>query len=523
MANRFSIQTVFSAVDKISAPVSRMQNRLRGFTLASERGVSRISYEFNKLKNSMRGIKSGLVSLGKVTAGAFVGVGGLSTLIALMSKADVESQLLAKSVGVNVNELDALASAVSGAGFQFDNIIDLVEEMNNKLGESAGLEEITPVKESLKILGLSFKEINKLSPEKQFKRITDSALKMADAQKAAAAVDILFGGEANKIIGVLRQQGNSIDDIINKYKDMSFRTDESRKGALDFYFQIQRLTKFISSLAMEVSGLVAGALNPLIESALDWIKTNKELLRQKVSYYVQEIISSIKSFIEYIRQLNAERSVFNRIKDAVNSVSKVIDYLVKNSESILKIAKFVGILTASFFALKVVILAINVAMMANSMVLAIMGAIAVITALIVYWEDLKEIIIDVGKSIYKSIVDPIKEAWNWVSNLWDSFVKFNNMLSGSFLSKLGFGDISIKNKVSNNNKDFSGNNLIPKNANQNFTPRIVTPQQRNISVIENIQKNQTEITIKDQTGRAEITKGKAKGISNIKLQSTGGF
>ena len=259
MATKFAIETVFKATDMVSGTMRRMtRSVLKG-------------------GESMERAFVGVAKSSAKAAAAISGIGGAGFAgVAALSSADARAQQLAKSVGVSVALTEQLAAASGGAGFEFDNVIDLVEEMNNKLGESAGLEEITPVTESLQMLGLSFEKIKNLAPEEQFKTITNAALQMEDAQKAAAAADILMGGEANKLIGVLRQQGRTVDDIVKKYDDMSIRSEESREGAEAFTSALS-VVKFGAFGALkEMSGLLAAELTPALESLAKWMSENRE-------------------------------------------------------------------------------------------------------------------------------------------------------------------------------------------------------------------------------------------------------
>lgn len=259
MATRFAIETVFKATDMISGTMRRMTRSVM------------------KGGESMEAAFKGVAKSSAKAAGAIAGIGGATFAgVAALSSADAQAQKLAKSVGLSVDLAEQMAAASAGAGFEFDNIIDLAEEMNNKLGESAGLKELTPVTESLQILGLSFKKIKDLSPEDQFKAITNAALAMEDGQKAAAAADILMGGEANKLIGVLRQQGKTLDDVTGKYSDLSIRSEESRKGAADFTAELSGVKFGAFGALKEMSGLLAAELTPALKTLSKWMSENRE-------------------------------------------------------------------------------------------------------------------------------------------------------------------------------------------------------------------------------------------------------
>lgn len=85
MANRFSIEAVFKAIDKVTAPVSRMQNRVLKFTRKMQRG-------FHKLNRSVGKLASGIKRMARIGVVAFVGVGFALTSL-LSAGADFEQAI----------------------------------------------------------------------------------------------------------------------------------------------------------------------------------------------------------------------------------------------------------------------------------------------------------------------------------------------------------------------------------------------------------------------------------------------
>jgi len=62
--------------------------------------------------------------------------------------------------------------------------------------------------------------------DKQFEIVIDTALKMKDQQKAASMVDILMGGESNKILSFLRKQGKTYKQFMEDKKKLIFLDEE---------------------------------------------------------------------------------------------------------------------------------------------------------------------------------------------------------------------------------------------------------------------------------------------------------
>ncbi|AUR98028.1 TMhelix containing protein [Vibrio phage 1.246.O._10N.261.54.E10] len=426
MANRYTISTVFKGIDNMTKPVRKMTGSIHKMTESTEAGLRKIDAATSKVTAS-------LFDVGKKSA---QGIAALSTALVVgagaVNQMKLESDNMTRAMGANIETVEAITSGIKGIGLTAENVTDLYEEMNNKLGESAGIEEITAVTESLGILGLEFRNIQKLSPDEQFKAITDAALKMEDATQAAAAADILMGGEANKIISTLRLQGKSMEDITKNYQMMNFRTDQSRKGAEDMAKAQSTTAKIIGSLTQEVSGLIGKALAPMITKFNEFMINNKELISQNLD------------------------KLFNSIGNSVGDVGQHMETLIgwigdlgANFSEFLKWAKWVGVLTLAITGLMValklfigVMTAVNL-VMANPIIAAVVLTVAALAGAVylVYrnwdgiaawfsgmWESIKTTF-NIGVQMVKSMFDwsPIefvKAQWDgisaWFSGMWES-------------------------------------------------------------------------------------------------------
>lgn len=266
------VQTDLRAKDSTSKKLIRMAHTARK-AAAAVRGISR--------------------ALGKISARAVkvsvVGGAALTTLATLANQRTREMENLAKSVGQNVVTMEALGVVAGKIGLNYENVVDLAEEMNNKLGEFAGLGEMNSAKESLEIIGLQFEDIKKLKPEKQFERITEALLAMPDQQKASSAADMLFGGEASKFFGLMHRMGMSLKDIKKQYKENNFLTDRGRKGAVRWAQSMGRLGVQAKTLGAQVAGVLGGALAPFVEKITAWATANKGLIESKINEWGERL------------------------------------------------------------------------------------------------------------------------------------------------------------------------------------------------------------------------------------------
>jgi len=318
--------------------------------------VSKLSGDFKKADSSAQKFSKALKASAKVAGafalaagGAAVGVG---VFVTKTNKATVEALALSEALGLSANKAMALDTILKPVGLGAENVADLMEELNNKLGESKGLEALTPVKESLSILGLKFQEINKLKPEEQFQKITDSALKMKDAQQAAAAVDILMGGEANKVISILRQRGGSLDDIIEKQNRFNFLNKEAIEGAKNYIKNLGNLEMVFSTISKEISGLVGKVLNPFLDSLGELIAKNKDLIKTKIDQFIIKIKNVIGDLIQPV---SAVIATFKGLSTVLFNIGQiVIDTVIvpfKNSILVIEtLAEAIGKLIAGDFS-----------------------------------------------------------------------------------------------------------------------------------------------------------------------------
>ncbi|UIJ38529.1 hypothetical protein LWC08_02880 [Desulfobaculum bizertense] len=237
--------------------------------------------------------------VGRLGAAVGAGVGVVGTAVTMTNKLTSEQSALAQALGVSANGLAAWGGLAKEAGFDADTVGDLFEELNNKLGESAGLGEITPVTESLQILGLSFEELQGLKPEQQFERVAEAIQKLDDHAQAVSAADILMGGEANKFFGYLRSRKQGVGELLDQQKQLNVLSDEGREGAKKYNVAFGRFSTVVSSTTQEVFGLIGGALAPIVEKwgpkLADWVRENRgEFV--KLGQSVERAVPVILSF-----------------------------------------------------------------------------------------------------------------------------------------------------------------------------------------------------------------------------------
>lgn len=348
--------------------------------LVTEFGFKGSSQPLNKYNEALGGSIKLLAGAATATAAA---VGASLAMITATNNETAAMVNLAESVGLSAQELQAYGSIAEGMGLQQDVVVDLVEEMNNKLGESFSLMKkgeapLGAVSDSFGMIGLKMADLADLSPDEQFRKIAKALQEMPNQQEAASAADILFGGEANKFFSALDKQGKSLDGLIGQYEKINFLTDEGTDGAKKYTEATRNFGTIFSSMGRELSGIIGAQLTPDIN---------------EMTESISELIRENKDWI-------------------VNVVSKTVSVVMALGESLQRLAPVIAAIGVAFTISKISAIGFSTVMgtIASPVVLitaAIAGALLIIDDLIVAFKGGDSVIADFAQRFLGLDIQPI--------------------------------------------------------------------------------------------------------------------
>jgi len=505
MASRFSVEAIFKAVDKFTAPVTQMQNRVGKFSRSMNRSLKSTNNVIDSVAGSLWGagktaLVFGGVALGAVTA-ATVGVieqfskieDARAAFTPLMGGAEKAAQL--------VDSLNILAAETP---FRFNDIADaakqLLPTMNGDiqktvdtikmLGDTAGgnaqkLDSITHgftkamLKgkvdlESLNMIGEAGVPIFTALADSMGKKVNPAFFKMISAGKVTTA-------QLTKAFEKMTSEGGMFFNGM----DIASKTTSGMWSTLQDNVSMAAAS-LGEVLAPTVKELIQ-YLTDLAKKARDGIKANPSLIR-KFTEYVDKAKAAFASLLEYFKNPERATAMLSQLTAAVLAIGTAIAYVVTHAETIGKAVEWVVVLTLAFKAFSAVMAIVNFVMIANPIgltVLAIAGLVVALSGLVIWWDDL---VSAMGRA-------------------YDGLKKFGRAIA----SGLGFGgaDVNV-----NHTQDTP----------QTTTPQVVSPQERNARLVEESRSTSyAELLIRDSTGRAELSnRGSAPGVS-FSMVPTGGF
>lgn len=389
---------VRSNLTRLVAPLGRVSRKLK--QLGQDAKLDKVAADLGNLGGALKSVGAKASIMGAGVAGAFWGMDAVSKGVA-------EQTALAQSVGVSSKALSAWAGMAKGMGFEADNVADLVEEMNNKIGESKGLGEVTtPVKEGLQMLGLEFDKIANMNPEEQFRAIAEAAISQKDAQVAASAMDMISGGEGNKLISLWRvmskESGKAFQDLEAEYRKLNLQTDAGRSGNVEWANTSKKLFTMLGSGVQEIAGIIGSQLAPVAKEVMGWLVDNFDGIRSAARDFASTLPSKLKSLKDGFMSLWKGTSAFRSFFVGIVKLIGPFNVLIVAAAAVIAGPLIVALasLTAAFVALGTAIGMTPIAWILGAVAALVAGAVLLVT----YWDDVA--------TYFTTLWEGIKQAFN---------------------------------------------------------------------------------------------------------------
>ena len=595
MAGRFSVETIFKAVDKLTAPVSRMQNAVGKFTRSASDGLDRMGRRFNKVSDGIKKVGRNMLIGAAIVGGAMTSVVATGaqfeqSLVNASAKfpegikrgsdAFASLEAAARRTG-STTEFTASQSAealnfLAMAGFNAENAIAaLPGVVDLATASSLDLARATDIaSDALGQYGLNSRDPIQLA--KNLARVNDVLTKTAtsantsveqlfESMKKAGPIANAAGSDIETVAGVIATMAGAgikaelagtatanmflnlsapVATAAKVLKRLGVETRKSNGDLRDIPDIIDSLGKALEGMgkAQKLATLqgifgregLAGTL-VVIENGSAALKEYRRALEgaggasasmaQTMRDTLQGRLNSLKSAVEGV-----SISLFSMTNGPlVDAIEKTTEWVranetliatniggfladvINNFETIVVWTKRIAIGLAVFFALNAVLqtfigimTAVNLVMALNPIgliVLAVAALIAGFVALIVW-------------------IDEISEGFDNMSPAVQALLlPFGLLIKAIKFIKDNIGVISeAYDKVTG----FFSSDTPEDQVDGRTGATMVTPQERIARSIEETRTTSSaEVTIKDESGRAEVTRGRLR--DSINMVQSGGF
>ena len=385
--------------------------------------------DMSKLDKYKSSIKQGISELKSMATVATATMGVMLAGITSVNNETTKMTNLSEAMGVDINLVQGLGHAVKSIGLDYEHVTDLAEELNNKIGESKSIYQdwlkgdklegkklklVGGVEDSFKGLDFSiidkkfkgldlehqFKLFSSKNATEQLKLVMDTASKMKDAQKAASMVDILLGGEANKILSLLRSKHMTLSELIKAQEKMNFLDKEGIAGAKAYSAEISNAKGIWHTIIQQFSGIMGKYLTPIVKKTDEWITAHKKIIQVDIKKYVVVIID-----------------VFRRLFHVVGMVWRGIDKLAQSFGGWSSIMPILATIIAYFNPWKMAI--VGILLVLDDLYAYFNGGSSVIGRFIAYFKQNFPIL----NSIVESLGDVFYDIFSLFGALYNALIR----------------------------------------------------------------------------------------------------
>lgn len=586
MARRFSVESVFKAIDRVTAPVTRMQNRVGKFTRSVTRGFRSANRAVNTFGRGLKkvgrsvtvagGVLS-ILSANVIAAGAdfeqaITNVGAVSlqtrAQIAPLEKLALSlgrstrftstqaanaMEVMARA-GFNTNQIlsatPAVLSAAAASGLEIaevaDHVSNVLKGMRLEMSQSVRVADVLALasartNSSIGSLGESMRNVAATASGLNIPlenvvasvallqdvgldasvagsafntMLTKMAAPTAGMQKKMRRLGVSFkdaNGDMLPLQKVLEQLSKASQKVGGNFDQVAFLSElvglrgqkaaanlaklfetgrvealtkelENARGAADKMARLRMdtaqgsmllLGSAIDGVKVKIFGLNEGPLKDVIDNVTKWVGANEDLIATRVSEFIAKLLTNLPSLIEWVKTGAKAIAVFLAFTLVLKSLISVLTL-------------------------------VNIVMALNPIGLIVLGvtaAIAAFSALVVWIDDVASAF-DNMHPFVRAIMTPLELVVRTIKFIKDALKGgFGNAVKKLALS-FGFGEEEANEKAR--------------------AAQLISPQERVARSIEEQRTTSTaEVTIRDETQRAEVTKGElGNGVS---LQLSGEF
>ena len=264
-----------------------------------------------------------------------IGAGLLTPLIGsakAFSKMGDEVAKMAKRTGLSVETLSELRFVASQTGTEFSTLENGFRKMQRSIYD-AGRGLSTAV-DALADLGLTYKDLEGLSPEEQFKLLADRIGKVKDPTKKAAIAMSLFGRTGTNLIPMFDQGAAGINALQEEARRLGLTMrSEDAKAAEDFTDAMDKLWKVVKMTAFHVGAALAPALEKITNVITNiavkinaWIQQNHAVI-VTIGKVVLAVIAGGAALVVLGTAISGLGMVFGKLSMVVTGVGAVLKML----------------------------------------------------------------------------------------------------------------------------------------------------------------------------------------------------
>jgi len=239
---------------------------------------------------------------------------------------------MAKRTGLSVGAVSELGYAASQSGIEMSALENGIRRMQRSIYD-AGRGLSTAV-DSLADLGLTYKDLQGLSPEEQFKLIADRISQVEDPTKRAAIAMTLLGRSGTALLPMFEQGAAGISALQEEARKLGLTMNaEDAKAAEIFGDTLDRLWSVVKMTTFQIGAALAPALQAMTQIIIDivvkinaWIQQNRAVI-VSVAKIIAAVVAGGAVLVVLGTVISGLGMAFGKLSLVVTSVGAVLKML----------------------------------------------------------------------------------------------------------------------------------------------------------------------------------------------------
>lgn len=202
-------------------------------------------------------------------------------------------EVLAQKTGIGVESIQKLGYAAQLSHSSAEDLQTGLAHLSREIEKAKdGGEE---AQKAFHKIGISMEDVRKKSPEDIFFQLADQVKKTGNVSTRTAAVFDILGKGGLSLVPTLMRGSAGLKEMGEEAEDLNVVMGEDAvHSAAVFKENIEKLHAVVEGLTHMIGGPLIEALQPLDDEIILWIRANKELIRQRITGFVETLGKGLK-------------------------------------------------------------------------------------------------------------------------------------------------------------------------------------------------------------------------------------
>lgn len=324
------VPTIFTAIDKMTAPMRAMGSSMSGFAAKTEVAAARSQRALTAVNGRVNALQSAVFNLRNAMAVGFLVVGAkkMFDFAANTAKAGDEIAKTSRLIGISAEALQEYRFAADRQGVSNETLTKSLQILNRSIGDvQLGQGTLTTIlNRSNPALLNQLKSVE--DNAEAFDMIVDAISKLPNKLQQTAFAQAAFGRSGVDMLKLLEAGPEGMAKLREEARKYGGIMSSEAAVASEKFVDAQTNMNFaMRGLSMTLGTELMPTVQGYIENLTTWVVANRELISSKVEVFVDRVTAAV-------------------------------GYLYNNGERILRITKY---LVIGFVAVKTALLAWQVA------------------------------------------------------------------------------------------------------------------------------------------------------------------